>query len=121
MERLETYLIAADNPIGKKQRRIIKRKRAGEVLTKEQVRAIKRGRKLLRKEMKAKGLKEKSDFELTASNMGLYFDKRRFLALLLWLFAQTKAEAAAAAYGAVSCPVCAGTDVFNMFLCLYGN
>ena len=86
MERLETYLIAADNPIGKKQRRIIKRRRAGEVLTREQVRAIKRGRKLLRKEMKAKGLKEKSDFELTASNMGLYFDKHRLLLWLQWLF-----------------------------------
>lgn len=87
MEKLEVYLIAADNPIGKKQRRpILKRKRAGEVLTREQVRAIKLGRKVLRREMKAQGLKDKSDFELTASNMGLYFDKHRWWLWLLWFF-----------------------------------
>ena len=84
MEKLETYLIAADNPVGKKQRRpVFRRKRAGEELTREQVAAIKRGRKLLRKELKAKGLKEKSDFELTATNMGLYFDKHHSLYSLL--------------------------------------
>lgn len=87
MESLEVYLIAADNPVGRKQRRpIFKRKRSGEVLTREQVAAIKMGRKLLRKEMKARGLKEKSDFELTASNMGLYFDKHRWWLWLLWFF-----------------------------------
>lgn len=87
MERLEVYLIAADNPIGKKQRRpFFKRKRSGEVLTREQVIAIKKGRKVLRKEMKAQGLKNKSDFELTASNMGLYFDKHRWWLWLLWFF-----------------------------------
>lgn len=87
MEKLEFYLIAADNPIGTKQRRpFFKRKRAGEVLTREQVRAIKLGRKVLRQEMKAQGLKQKSDFELTASNMGLYFDKHRWWLWLLWLF-----------------------------------
>lgn len=85
MEKLEVYLLAADNPIGNKQRRpILKRKRAGEVLTREQVKAIKLGRKVLRREMKAKGLKKKSDFELTASSMGLYFDKRNGLLLLLF-------------------------------------
>ena len=85
MEKLEVYLLAADNPIGNKQRRpILKRKRAGEVLTREQVKAIKLGRKVLRREMKAKGLKKKSDFELTASSMGLYFDKRNWLLLLLF-------------------------------------
>lgn len=86
MEKIETYLVAADNPIGKKQRRITKRKRSGEELTREQVKAIKKGRKLLRKELKEKGLKEKSDFELTASNMGLYFDKHRWWMWLLWFF-----------------------------------
>lgn len=84
-KRVELFILAADNPIGKKQRRIFKRKRAGEVLTREQVAAIKAGRKLLRKEMKAQGIKKKSDFELTASSMGLYFDKRKFLGLL-WFF-----------------------------------
>lgn len=85
MESLEFYLIAADNPIGKKQR-LRKRKRSGEELTREQVKAIKKGRKLLRKEMRRQGLKEKSDFELTASNMGLYFDKPRWLLWLPWFF-----------------------------------
>lgn len=84
-KRIETFLMAAENPIGHKQRRIFKRKRAGEVLTREQVAAIKMGRKLLRAEMKAKGLKEKSDFELMASSMGLYFDKGRWLLWLRWL------------------------------------
>lgn len=86
MGSLDVYMIAADNPIGKKQRSILKRKRAGEVLTREQVAAIKMGRKVLRRDMKAQGIKEKSDFELTASSMGLYFDKRRGGMLLLWFF-----------------------------------
>ena len=81
---LEIFLIAAENPIGSKQRRIFKRKRAGEVLTREQVKAIKGGRKLLRRQMKRQGLKRKEDFELAASSLGLYFDKRKFF--LLWFF-----------------------------------
>lgn len=68
---------------GHKQRRLFKKKRAGVVLTREEVKAIKIGRKKLRKEMKARGIKGKQDFELTASSMGLYFDKRR--GLLGWL------------------------------------
>ena len=86
MERLEVYLVAADNPVGTKQKGLVKYKRAREELTKEQVRAIKLGRKVLKAEMRAKGMKEKSDFELTASNMGLYFDKRKGLGALLWFF-----------------------------------
>lgn len=86
-EKLETYLIAADDPIGKSQLRpIFKRKRSKEVLTREQVSAIKKGRKLLRKEMKEQGLKRRIDFEVTATNMGLYFDKNRVLwPFFLWL------------------------------------
>ncbi|MBQ7873788.1 MAG: hypothetical protein IJ306_01305 [Oscillospiraceae bacterium] len=86
-EKLETYLIAADNPVGKKQLRpIFRRKRSGEVLTREQVSAIKRGRKILRREMKEQGLKRRIDFELTATNMGLYFDKKGLLwPFFLWL------------------------------------
>ncbi len=87
MDQLSSYIIAAENPVGHKQRRpILKRKRAGEVLTREQVIAIKKGRKLLRKQMRAQGLKEKSDFELTASNMGLFFDKHRLWMWLRWFF-----------------------------------
>lgn len=86
-EKLEVYLIAADNPVGSKQLRpIFKRKRSGEVLTREQVAAIKCGRKLLRKEMKEQGLKRRIDFEVTATNMGLYFDRNKFLwPFFLWL------------------------------------
>lgn len=83
---LDELLNAADIAVGKKQRRpLFKYKRAGEVLTRDQVKAIKEGRKLLRKQMKAEGMKKKSDFELTANGMGLYFDKRGFLGLL-WFF-----------------------------------
>lgn len=72
-----------DKEEGNKQRRLFKKKRAGVDLTREEVKAIKIGRKKLRKEMKARGIKGKQDFELTASSMGLYFDKRR--GLLGWL------------------------------------
>lgn len=85
-KKIEVYLLAAENPVGKKQRRIFKRKRAGEVLTREQVKAIKQGRRLLKKEMKEWDLKTKEDFELMATSMGLYFDKHPFLAWLRWLF-----------------------------------
>ncbi|MBQ2899882.1 MAG: hypothetical protein IJE28_09065 [Oscillospiraceae bacterium] len=86
-EKLETYLLAADNPVGKEQLRpFFKRKRSGEVLTREQVFAIKRGRKLLRKEMRAQGMKRRIDFEITATNMGLYFDRNKlFWPFFLWL------------------------------------
>lgn len=71
----------------KKQRRLLfKKKRGGVVLTRDEVKAIKAGRKKLRKELKAKGIKSKKEFELTASSLGLYFDKNRFLALLWWFF-----------------------------------
>lgn len=87
LESLEVYLIAADNPIGKRQLRpIFRRKRSREVLTREQVRAIKRGRKVLRREMKERGLKRRIDFEITANNLGLYFDRNRlFWPFFLWL------------------------------------
>ncbi len=69
----------------KKQKRLFKKKRAGVVLTENEVQEIKAGRKKLRREMRAAGLKSKKDFELTASSLGLYFDKRKFLAFLPWL------------------------------------
>lgn len=69
---------------GKSQRRLFKKTRAGVVLTRDEVKAIKAGRKKIRKELRAQGLKEKNDFELTASSLGLYFDKRHG-ALLAWL------------------------------------
>lgn len=66
--------------------RLTYKKRGGVRLTKAQVKEIKAGRKKLRKEMRAKGLKKKSDFESTAAAMGLYFDKSRFVLFLWWLF-----------------------------------
>lgn len=69
----------------RKQRRLFKLRRGGVVLSEDEVIAIKAGRKKLRKEMRAMGIKSKKEFELTASGMGLYFDKRRG-GLLLWFF-----------------------------------
>ena len=62
-----------------------KRRRAGVDLTKSEVEEIKEGRKKLRQDMKLSGAYSRKEFELTASSLGLYFDKNRFLALLLWL------------------------------------
>ena len=87
MAKIENFMLAADNPDGKPQRRpFFKKKRGGVLLTREQVAAIKLGRKLLRKELKARGIKSKEEFNLTASSMGLYFDKNRLWLLLPWLF-----------------------------------
>lgn len=85
-ERLEVYMLAADNPVGRKQLRpFFKRRRSKELLTREQVTAIKLGRKLLRQEMKAQGLKSREDFEVTATNLNLYFDRKGLLwPLILW-------------------------------------
>lgn len=74
---------ASDESGTKKQRRLFKKKRAGAVLSREEVKAIKTGRKKLRKEMRKQGLKSRRDFEATAASLGLYFDKgSRFLAWL---------------------------------------
>jgi hypothetical protein len=61
-----------------------KRKRAGVVLSREEVKAIKQGRRKLRKEMRQRGIKGKDDFELTAGSLGLYFDKKS--AFWAWIF-----------------------------------
>ena len=66
-----------------RQRRIFKRRRAGVVLSRELVKEIKAGRKKLRREMKARGIKSKREFELVAGSLGLYFDKRK--GFLFWL------------------------------------
>ena len=69
----------------KQDRVFFKRRRAGVVLTKSEVEEIKAGRKQLRRDMKASGAYSRKEFELTASSLGLYFDKNRFGALILWL------------------------------------
>lgn len=65
------------------QRGLFKKKRAGVVLSKEQVQEIRKGRKKLRRELKARGIKSREEFELIAGSMGLYFDKRS--GFLMWL------------------------------------
>lgn len=67
------------------QRTPIKKRRAGIVLSHQEVKAIQSGRKKLRRELRKKGIKKRKDFELTASSLGLYFDKNRGWGLLLWL------------------------------------
>lgn len=58
-----------------KSSRFTRRTRGGVHLTKAEVKQIRAERKKLRKEMKAQGHKDKREFELTASSMGLYLDK----------------------------------------------
>ena len=69
-----------------RQRRIFKKTRASIELTKTEVLEIKKGRKELRREMKKQKIYSKHEFELTASSMGLYFDKGKGLLLWLWLW-----------------------------------
>lgn len=83
---LNECLLALEQAGGKEQKSPFKIKRGGDTLTREQVKAIREGRRLLRADMRKKGLKSKSDFELTASSLGLYFDKSRGLLWLQWLF-----------------------------------
>ncbi len=64
--------------------RLTAKKRGGQRLTREQVQEIREGRKKLRREMRERGIKSRKEFELTASSLGLYFDKPRFG--FLWLF-----------------------------------
>ncbi len=70
----------------KKQRGLFKKRRGGVVLSKDEVLEIKAGRKKLREELRAVGEKDKKEFELTASSLGLYFDKNKAWALLKWFF-----------------------------------
>lgn len=73
----------------KKQRGLFKKRRGGVVLTKDEVIEIKRGRKKLRRDMRKAGIKSRKEFELTASSMGLYFDKNKKLAAFLWFMRGT--------------------------------
>ena len=68
------------------QKRLFKKTRGGIDLTEEQVQAINEGRKQLKKQMKKSKVYTKKQFELTASSMGLYFDKQKGLGWLLWFF-----------------------------------
>lgn len=67
-------------------RGIFKKTRGGVPLTKEEVKEIKAGRKKLRAELRKIGEKDKKEFELTASSLGLYFDHNRIGAIFKWFF-----------------------------------
>lgn len=69
-----------------KQRTPFKKTRANVELTRSEVKRIKAERKELRKRLRKAGIKSKREFELTASGMGLYFDKKSGLAALLLLW-----------------------------------
>lgn len=68
------------------RKRPFQKTRAGIPLSKEEVKAIREGRRKLRKELREKGIKSKKEFELIASSLMLYFDKHKRFGLLLWLF-----------------------------------
>ena len=67
-----------------RHKRPFQKTRAGVPLTKDEVKEIRQGRKALRKELRSRGIKDKTTFELYAGEQGLYFDKRRG-GFLLWL------------------------------------
>ena len=69
----------------REQKGPFKKTRANQELTRGEVVAIKRGRKKLRAEMRARGIRGKKEFELTASSLGLYFDKGKTFAFWFWL------------------------------------
>jgi len=66
--------------------KVFRKRRAGIRLTRAEIREIRRGRKKLKREMKKNKVYSRHEFETTASTLGLYFDKGRFLALWLWLW-----------------------------------
>lgn len=65
---------------------LFRKTRAGIPLSRAEVKEIKQKRKELRKDLKKHGITSKQDFELEAATQGLYFDKRRWGLLFLWLF-----------------------------------
>lgn len=65
---------------------LFRKKRGGVVLTKEQIREIRLGRKNLRREMREKGLKGRAEFNVMASSLNLYFDRGGKLALFKMFF-----------------------------------
>lgn len=79
--------------------RILKKYRGGVRLTHGEIREIREGRKALRRDMRRQGIRSYQEFEATASSLGLYFDKGRFLAFWLWLWHRGALGALLAAAG----------------------
>ncbi len=73
-------------PTGDRHRRVFKKYRAGIKLTHNEIKEIRAGRKKLRRDMRKLKIYSRREFEATASGLGLYFDKGRFLTLWLWLW-----------------------------------
>ena len=65
---------------------LFKKRRGGIKLTRAEIREIKEGRKKLRRDMREQHVYTRHEFEVTASGLGLYFDKGRFLVFWLWLW-----------------------------------
>lgn len=73
-----------DRKKDKKGKSVFRRTKAGVLLTRQEVKEIQEGRKKLRKEMKARKIYTKREFELMASSLGLYFDRHNPFAFLKW-------------------------------------
>ena len=68
----------------KPQRGPFRKKRAGVTLSRQEVKAIRQGRRRLRKELRKMGIRSRREFELTAGTLGLYFDGRHSFWMWLW-------------------------------------
>ncbi len=88
------------------------KKRAGIELNKDEVKNIKKGRKALRKELRANGIKSKTSFEIAASSRGLYFDAGKNASFLAWLLGG-KGLAVAAATAAIVLALMQGVAYIN--------
>lgn len=71
-EHEETPPKEAENTV----RRPFQKTRANVPLSREEVRAIRKGRRKLRRELRQRGIRTRREFELTAGTLGLYFDKK---------------------------------------------
>ncbi len=69
-----------------KHPKVFRKYRGGIRLTHGEIKEIRKGRKKLKREMKQRKVYSRHEFEVTASSLGLYFDKGRFLLLWLWLW-----------------------------------
>lgn len=72
-ERLDHPPNEAENRV----KRPLQKTRANVPLSRSEVRAIRKGRRKLRRELWQRGIRSKREYELTAATLGLYFDKTR--------------------------------------------
>lgn len=78
------YMADENKRLQKKPKGIFKKKRGGVELTRAEIQEIKEGRKKLKRELRKIGEKSRKEFEITASSLGLYFDKTKARSKLLW-------------------------------------